>query len=134
MDFTGDPEFQPQLVNSFEAGVLFLAMLAGLAACIPRLQPELHPASRHVSINDFDDVTFRHRFRFRRDHVREMLAHFKLLEPDGEPLVLSVGRSGHTSRISSDAAFLTVLSKLSYPASYDDLLQWKQLCPPTYLR
>ncbi len=73
VDFTGDQEFQPVLVNSFEAGVLSLAMLAGLAACTPRLRPELPPASRHVTVNDYDNVAFRHQFGFRRDRLKTQL-------------------------------------------------------------
>ncbi len=46
-----------------------------------------------------------------------MLGHFKLLAPHGEPVVLSVGRPGHTSRIREDTAFLTMLHKLSYPVA-----------------
>ncbi len=46
-----------------------------------------------------------------------MLGHFKLLTPDGEPVVLSVGRPDHTWHIRADAVFLTMLCKLSDPVT-----------------
>ena len=56
-----------------------LAMLEGIAASIPRTRTSLCiDLGTPVRISDFDDVTFKFKFRFRREHVAELLREFDL--------------------------------------------------------
>ncbi len=118
VDILQDADFPPPLPQCFEAGLLAMVMLSWLAIAIPRLRPETQPANRHICIDDLDEITFRQRFRFQCAHVREMMAEFGLLMANGEPWLLRVGRPQHTSAILADAAFLTMLCKLSYLCLY----------------
>ncbi len=73
-DLVQDTEFPPALLHALEAGLLALAMLTWLAACVSKPRPEVKHVARHISIDDLDKVTFRLCFRFRRAHVREIMA------------------------------------------------------------
>ncbi len=69
MDLLEDPGLPPALLHCFEAGLLALAMLSGLAVLIPKLLQEIPQHTSHISIDDLDEVTFRLCFCFRHSYI-----------------------------------------------------------------
>eukprot|EP00961_Rhodomonas_salina_P115531 1555064-Rhodomonas_salina.1 len=84
---------------------------------MPRMRIRLPGLAVLTTIDDLDDVTFFTRFRFRREHVRELLVEFDLVDANGDPKHLHVSNEGHLSWVSADTALLLTLRKLSesYP-------------------
>jgi hypothetical protein len=72
-----------------EAACLCFAVLQVLLAAIPKRRTTV-AGDGHVRITDFDEITFKLRFRFRREHVSELLEEFDLLDWHGQPKLLRV--------------------------------------------
>ena len=110
--------------------VVDLACLAhmtqiALAASIPRQRVNLHRScQKHVTLLDFDDITFKLRFRFRREHVMDLMRELDLLDASGHPKMLFVGDGEHSfgRYVRADAALLATLRRLSYVVRLEDLV------------
>eukprot|EP00961_Rhodomonas_salina_P234818 3173708-Rhodomonas_salina.1 len=104
-----------------ELGCIALAAILQMAAVIPRTRVRT-TAAGHARITDFDDVTFRQRFRFRSAHVWELLRVLDLLDAWQQPKMLRVGRRTNKSKIWADTALLILLCKLASANGWDDLV------------
>ena len=115
----GRPKFT---LDAMDLACLAVMQQALLAASIPRLRVRYN-GREHVNIHSFDDICFRLKFRFRREHVLLLLQELNLLNENSDPILLRVGRTGRTQTRTcrSDTALLILLRKLSFPARNEDL-------------
>jgi hypothetical protein len=104
-----------------ELASLGLATLAALAACAPRtrVRATRRPQQR---LADLSAIVFRSRYRFRREHVQKMLGALDLLDQQGRPVLLRVGKT-RAQLLWADTALMIVLRRLATASRWDDLIE-----------
>ncbi len=99
------------LLSIPDAALLALALLQALAAAVPRMRVPVE-GHTHVCITEFDELAFRLRFRFSREHVWELLEAMELLDNTGVPRLIRVGHPGFQSLIWADTSRSGILGVL----------------------
>jgi len=90
-------------------------------AMLRRIFPTKVPGTKQKTLRDFDDDACLQQFRFKKEHIVELLEILHMTNRSGEPLPLRVGREGHTSVLPADAALLILLARFSWPRRFYDL-------------